>query len=177
MRHKISNYALSQIYEQLSYIDDSQCSGVFTKTIGLPCKHRLKSLAQNNQSVKLDEVHLQWLLNYPKDPEILLEHDYFNHTKESLIQRVSKSFDEISPEQQLILIEKIDLFINNQIPDILEPSTADVLVKGRKTISHEKSTIRSRSEFEYFEKKITGNICSFCLKRGHNKRTCESQTK
>jgi hypothetical protein len=64
---RISRYSLRLIAEQASTAKRatleaplSNCTNIFTRTIGLPCAHRIASLLSTYQPIPLSDIHLFW---------------------------------------------------------------------------------------------------------------------
>ena len=59
-------FALNKIVEQLLKLgaeeDESVCTGCFKMQWGLPCKHSIKLLIQEDKVITLDDIDKQWLL-------------------------------------------------------------------------------------------------------------------
>jgi hypothetical protein len=50
------------------------CSEVFTKSYGLHCVHKIKSLQEENRSLSVDDFHRQWHLKRNEGhPQLVLE--------------------------------------------------------------------------------------------------------
>lgn len=64
IRGFISNYSIRLIHRQrelaLQIGPIGECTGYFTRSMGLPCKHRLFNLIRLNQSILLDEIDPFW---------------------------------------------------------------------------------------------------------------------
>ena len=64
---KISKNALNRIYEQYKESSDlnlgDSCTGAFTRSFGLPCKHVIKEKIQQSEKLQLNDVHPQWHLD------------------------------------------------------------------------------------------------------------------
>ncbi|PQK16843.1 hypothetical protein BB8028_0007g00450 [Beauveria bassiana] len=50
-----------------------ECTGVFSRTHGLPCAHRLKELQDHDQPLELQHFHTQWHLCRRGSPQVLRE--------------------------------------------------------------------------------------------------------
>jgi hypothetical protein len=64
---RTSRYSLRLIYEQASIAKRatpeaplSNCTNIFTRTIGLPCAHRIASLLSSHQPIPLSDIHQFW---------------------------------------------------------------------------------------------------------------------
>lgn len=79
VRGWISHEALRKVEEQRKLLDKKSppptqtCSGVFTKSWGLPCLHTLKSLMEKHQVLVLEHFHSHWHLRRNGYPTQLLE--------------------------------------------------------------------------------------------------------
>ncbi len=67
-KNEISEYALDLIATYAKGVNATtvlpECKGVFTKTLGLPCKHKLqKSFWDPDHSLRQDDLHRHWWLN------------------------------------------------------------------------------------------------------------------
>jgi hypothetical protein len=60
----ISHYALGQLLNQrhlLSLpIELPQCTGLFTKSMGLPCAYKMREQIKSNGVLQLDDIHPHW---------------------------------------------------------------------------------------------------------------------
>jgi len=67
LHSKVSLFALGRLHEQLKHVLDGQhtgdCSGKFTKTWGLPCKHMLRIHLERGTCLSLHDIHPQWHLD------------------------------------------------------------------------------------------------------------------
>lgn len=76
----VSHKAMKKVEMQLKLLEktdppvSSTCSGSFTKSYGLPCVHKLKSLLESRQSLTIEDFHRQWHLRRNKgQPPLVLE--------------------------------------------------------------------------------------------------------
>ncbi|KAL9564111.1 hypothetical protein ACKAV7_011761 [Fusarium commune] len=64
----ISHEAMKKVEEQRKLLDkedplaSSVCTGAFTRSYGLPCAHKIKTLQDRNQGLQIDDFHRQWYL-------------------------------------------------------------------------------------------------------------------
>ena len=64
----VSHEAMKKVEEQRKLLDtpkplvSSTCTGAFTRSYGLPCAHKIKSLQDGNRCLRLDDFHQQWHL-------------------------------------------------------------------------------------------------------------------
>ncbi|KAF3901952.1 hypothetical protein ABW20_dc0100979 [Dactylellina cionopaga] len=75
VRRQISWYALDEVYEQLKLYQYTvvapqnhklgTCTGEFTATMGLPCKHTIAGLKLVNRPLSVLDFHPTWLLKLP----------------------------------------------------------------------------------------------------------------
>ena len=60
----ISHYALGCLSDQCHLLSQSeelsQCTGSFTKSMGLPCAHKMHERIANNGVLQLDDIHPHW---------------------------------------------------------------------------------------------------------------------
>ncbi|KFG84026.1 hypothetical protein MANI_116202 [Metarhizium anisopliae] len=79
VRGWVSHEALRKVEEQRRLIEKNDpppsptCTGMFTKSHGLPCVHELMALQQNNGVLLLEHFHSHWHLQRDGEPQILLE--------------------------------------------------------------------------------------------------------
>lgn len=76
VRGWVSHQALRKVEEQrkrLSHQDMPRCTGVFSRTHGLPCAHKLKELQDQDQPLELEHFHTQWHLCRRGSPQLLRE--------------------------------------------------------------------------------------------------------
>ena len=64
----VSHESMKKVEEQRKLLDrpkplvSSTCTGAFTRSYGLPCAHKIKSLQDGNRCLRLDDFHQQWYL-------------------------------------------------------------------------------------------------------------------
>jgi hypothetical protein len=79
VRGWVSHEALRKVEEQRKLMEKKdpppslRCTGMFTKSHGLPCMHVLKVLQDNNEVLSLEHFHSHWHLQRDGAPQILLE--------------------------------------------------------------------------------------------------------
>ncbi len=74
LRHQISEYALDLIATLARCVNAtkvlSKCKGVFTKTLGLLCKHKIQeSFRDPDHPLRQDNLHPHWWLNPLEDEQ------------------------------------------------------------------------------------------------------------
>lgn len=74
----VSHYALRKVEEQRKRLLDIQkplpaCTGVFTRTQGLPCAHTIQTLIEQGQPLQLHHFDKHWHLDRSEKPRLLLE--------------------------------------------------------------------------------------------------------
>jgi hypothetical protein len=62
-------FALDKLLEQFNYAvggheGSPTCTGMFTNTYGLPCKHEITNYVKNGGKIPLSMIHPQWRLNH-----------------------------------------------------------------------------------------------------------------
>jgi hypothetical protein len=178
--NQISNFSLRKIREQHSQSlqDESDCTGLFTKTYGLPCRHTIKEYIQQKKPLELELVHSQWYL-------------YTNNTNlqsTSTADVMLDTIDELTPRRQALadISLRISTIPEGQLPTFLSrlKDLTDQVIstiqeplfvskkRGRPVGSKNKSNKRDKGHFEYVEEEFNGRKCGSCGKRGHNSRTC-----
>ncbi|KAI9914640.1 hypothetical protein PsorP6_007475 [Peronosclerospora sorghi] len=69
-----SAYALHEVHHQMELLDDltvaSQCAGVFTTTMGLPCVHTIAARKRSGGILHLGDFHKQWHLKAVRLSEV-----------------------------------------------------------------------------------------------------------
>lgn len=65
VKGRISHFALRKAYEQLLQTQkcgagQTPCSGVFHKTLGIPCSHTFRALLLEGQPLTTNHFHIQW---------------------------------------------------------------------------------------------------------------------
>ncbi|RKK11135.1 hypothetical protein BFJ67_g18162, partial [Fusarium oxysporum f. sp. cepae] len=75
IRGWISHEALRKVETQRERLlkEVPVCTGVFTRTLGLPCAHSLQPLLEQNQPLLLNHFHSHWHLRRPGSPQFLIE--------------------------------------------------------------------------------------------------------
>ncbi len=74
LKHWISEYALDLIAPHAKGVNDTtvlpECTCVFTKTLGLPCTHKIQeSFRDPDYPLKRDDLHCHWWLNPLEDEQ------------------------------------------------------------------------------------------------------------
>jgi hypothetical protein len=74
IRKRTSRYSLRLITEQASIAKRatpeaplSICTNIFTRTMGLPCAHRIASLLSTHQPIPLSDIHQFWRIDYDNE--------------------------------------------------------------------------------------------------------------
>lgn len=88
---------------------------------------------------------------------------------------IDSVISECSKQQLLYLASEVKNIITKTIPKIAEPYGVVTSKRGR-PLNHGKANKKIKSQFEHVDVQIKHNICSNCLKRGHNCRTCLNKT-
>lgn len=78
IRGWVSHEALRKVEKQRKQLSEEcpPCTGLFTKSLGLPCSHILKPLIQQKQPLQLYHFHQHWHLQREGTPRILIEPFY-----------------------------------------------------------------------------------------------------
>jgi hypothetical protein len=168
---KISAFALDKIVNQYEAIDESTrneiCGGLFQSTYGLPCKHRIQFLIDQNQHITLEMIHPQWKLKEEIDLELPFQSDTVS-PKSRIVSKVLDRLQNLDAAQVPTFLSQLERLTDTPVAPISNP---DYVTKkrGRPTGAVNKiSKRRDKSAFEYVE----GRICGKCGKAGHNFRTC-----
>jgi len=165
----VSKFALTKIAEQVERATRDGCTGTFTRVWGLPCKHRLWHMTQNNSVVELSDVHNQWLLT----DEVLPPEQLDDLPAQSMspcsrtVEAIKEKFRMCDVAQSLVLEAEVDEVLRKDVPPFQNPH-AVTNKRGRPMGSKNKANKRDKSAFEYAH----GNRCSACGQRGHNVRSC-----
>lgn len=64
--NKVTTKCLSLLDEQRKLGEDAsltQCTGTFTKRMGLPCSHKIKEFVETGTSIALSDIHKHWWLD------------------------------------------------------------------------------------------------------------------
>lgn len=72
----VSHEALRKVEEQLKRLkkpDLPGCTGVFTKTLSLPCAHTLKAVIRNEEALQLHHFHTHWHLQREGEPQLIIQ--------------------------------------------------------------------------------------------------------
>ena len=67
----VSHEAIRHILGQLSVVDPPPCTGLYRRSMGLPCTHELRGRPE--RMIRLSEVHEQWRLKYAGNTTALLD--------------------------------------------------------------------------------------------------------
>jgi len=145
------------------------CSGTFTNVWGLPCRHRIWSLMNQNKALELSDVNTQWMLH---DSELESE----THSKEcatsfspcsKTVNAVIETFGAIDYATSVNLAAKVGDLLRSQTTPVQNPGVVQ-RKRGRPRGSKNRANKRDRSAFEYVE----GSKCTNCGGAGHNAVTC-----
>lgn len=74
----VSRKALSFLHKEMELCKEDnldECRDIFTKTMGLPCRHRIKKKLDKGEVLELDDIHSHWHLYHGPLPETI-EPDY-----------------------------------------------------------------------------------------------------
>ena len=169
LHYHVSLFALEKMYEQLILLEgesnESVCTGLFTKTWGLPCKHTILRCVEVEKPISLSTIHNQWLL----DPNPLSSNESLSHEDISMSPRAR--FMEDMGRQLYTSNDKANsiLIRLNHVID-----TPHVVLQGPNTVTKKRgrpagvknktSMTRDRSLFEYAQ----GRKCRTCGNPGHN---------
>ncbi|KAI9905867.1 hypothetical protein PsorP6_013501 [Peronosclerospora sorghi] len=106
----VSAYALHEVHRQMELLDDlpvaSQCAGVFTTTMGLPCVHTIAARKRSGGIPHLGDFHKQWQLKAVRLSEVSNdtiakeESTTASNELDDLIQKVQETYTTLAPHQQ-----------------------------------------------------------------------------
>jgi hypothetical protein len=197
---KVSVFALKEVQKQYQKIDklETNCSGVFTRTMGLPCAHSIREKHSTNISLQLNDFHELWHLT---DTERLLQQEQEQATRTestvqeastissqsplvSLFQAVDDMHQVLAPHQQqevrAALVKLTDNALRLDNPPAQRTrgrprgSSSQQQWPTQHIAQFEASTQRDPSLFEVIEAttSIPRSCCRICKLHGHNARTC-----
>jgi hypothetical protein len=170
----ISQFALDKMLRQHQEISpasyDEECTGMFRKTYGIPCKHEIRVKILEGGQFSIGDFHPQWHL---------MDNPLFH------IDQTVSNVPTLSPRRKelQLLREMLYAIDDDQVPTLLarlketRDAPADAISnplpstrkRGRPAGPTNRANQRDRSQFEY----ATGNKCGNCGKNGHNARTCK----
>ena len=173
---KVSDFAMDKILGQLKLakleeLRHVECSGLFTKSWGLPCHHYIRHFLETSTPISLVEIHEQWILDRnPLAPPNINGVTFVTEPispRSSLMLKVADTLDNENPRAGS-LIARLNQVLDTPEVQVNEPLIV-VKKRGRPVGSKKKtSTTRDKSHFEYVE----GSKCRVCNQGGHNSRTC-----
>ncbi|KAI9923041.1 hypothetical protein PsorP6_001352 [Peronosclerospora sorghi] len=161
VRRKVSHYALNLVHEQLRKVKRfgdaaAQCTNAFTRTMALPCAHRIRDMLATTGHLKMEYSSDHWWLTHRSvhDPA-------HTHTGDA-VKRVSQMEQALTciqvrhvhlpPHQLKILDDQLcvlfqgDILVPVQEPDIIRDRGSPRDSRGRHHGAN--STRRDPSEFE-----------------------------
>lgn len=165
INRNISLYAINMILEQLNIADIKPCTGLFSKSTGIPCVHKLRIILSTNLFIPISSIDRQWHLNRE-----VIEEEYQPKNIFEAIQNINKTFSEVSEGQKQVLLTQINGIVKS-VKTPKDPKIRDSNSKGRK-MYHKKSKKRSPSQYEIVEKDYHKYKCLKCKKQGHILRNC-----
>ncbi|KAI1005682.1 hypothetical protein K3495_g2534 [Podosphaera aphanis] len=174
---KISHYAMKlarEQYQKSLTLETEPCTNVFTPTMGIPCRHRIKSMLAANTLTTLtvhDFDHFWWLeqLNFHAPTRATENLDW-----DGLIDEIHQQNKILMPHQQRLFFQTIqDAVSPKHNSSVQNPVAAQT--RGRPTGSPR----RDPSAFECVEQSFSHQIqpaqrtrsCRICDISGHNDRT------
>ncbi|KAI9913137.1 hypothetical protein PsorP6_006376 [Peronosclerospora sorghi] len=187
----VSAYALHEVHRQMELLDDlplaSQCAGVFTTTMGLPCIHTIAARKRSGDILQLVDFHKQWHLKAVRLSEVSNdtiakeESTTASNELDDLIQKVQETYKTLAPHQQTAIQLQLSQMGSDTFR-LANPAAARPKGRPRGALNRRppgslarsrNSTQRSASAFKVVETS-TGRKCGSCGKRGtgHNARTC-----
>jgi hypothetical protein len=172
------------------------CTGAFTRTMGLPCKHTIASMGQNKR-VQLQDIHPQWYIHaaafekyegislpttrritwaappvasLPSSPVGLLK--TVPPELHRVLLDVAEGYEDRTPEQRARLIAGVSEAVRDS--QVMIESPEKITSRGRPKGSSASSTKRDPSAFERAEKEAAKATrkCGKCHQPGHDRRTC-----
>ena len=173
LHYKVSLFALEKVYEQLKYLEgegiDSVCTGIFTKTWGLPCKHTLLEYVQFQKPILLSDIHSQWLLdpNPLQTNESISDEDITMSPRTRFMEDMERVLYGNNDRSNSMMIRLNHVIDTPHI--VLQGPNTVIKKRGRPAGAKNKTSMtRDRSLFEYAQKRK----CRTCGNSGHNLVTC-----
>lgn len=71
--NQITNYALGETAKQLRIPNSTPpkpCSGLYTASTGIPCKHQLQQLIERGELLQVSNFHPHWWVDRSKAPQL-----------------------------------------------------------------------------------------------------------
>ncbi|KAI0994819.1 hypothetical protein K3495_g13364 [Podosphaera aphanis] len=162
-------------YQKSLPLETEPCTNVFTPTMGIPYRHRIKSMLAANTSATLpvhDFDHFWWLeqLNFNAPTPATENLDW-----DSLINEIHQQREILMPHQQRLFFQTIQDAVR-QKHNFSVQNPVSVQTRDRPT----GSTRRDPSAFEYVEQSFSQQIlpaqrtrsCRIYNISGHNACTC-----
>ncbi|KAI9916292.1 hypothetical protein PsorP6_016936 [Peronosclerospora sorghi] len=170
----VSVYALHEVHRQMELLDDlpvaSQCAGVFTSTMGLPCVHTIAARKRSGGILHLGDFHKQWYLKVVRLSEVsndtIAKEESTTASNElhDLIQKVQETYTTLVPHQQTATQLQISEMGSDTFR-LANPAAARPKGRPRGALNRlppgslarsRNSTQRSPSAFEVVEKSTVG---------------------
>jgi hypothetical protein len=148
----ISKQAMILISEQISHIEgvmagmeqSTACSGKFTRTMGLPCWHRIQDIAVNEErKLLLADVHSHWHLK--KTPAVQQTPISVEQEFQLALVETQKSFQSCRPHEKEIMLNALSPIRFGPAEPIKNFETAKTVGRPKKA---DNSTKRDPSGFE-----------------------------
>jgi len=161
LHYKVSQFALDKLLEQFNYAvggheGSPTCTGMFTNTYGLPCKHEITNYVKNGGKIPLSMIHPQWRLNrLPTEAYDDINGPQEIDTEDTPWQRLLKKItnDLYSHHTNVgSIMTRIEDVLDTPFVQIAEPEVV-TKKRGRPAGAKNKSRsiTRDKSAFEYAE--------------------------
>jgi hypothetical protein len=121
---------------------ESECSGKFSRTMGLPCWHRIRQIAVEGKRLELNDFNRHWHLCEPKilaKPRMSLDQEF----QLALVQ-TQQTFENSSPHQKALILQSLTPTRNDHVPTIKAFDVAKTVGRPKE----DQSTRRIPSGFE-----------------------------
>jgi hypothetical protein len=152
---KVSKYALLKVHQAFVQFQvavsngcGTTCTGVFSRTIGLPCPHTMNQLLQLNLSLNFTHFSTQWwIVDRMPFQEVTLT----NFSLDSSIETIENLFPSLPPHSQLNLIENLNSWPDNSAPSVYwNPTLSVVQEAAPRALSTEIVLIQVKEETHHF---------------------------
>ncbi|KAI0995596.1 hypothetical protein K3495_g12584 [Podosphaera aphanis] len=141
---RVSNTAIMKVHEEYKFSESPNsedkiknvCRGIFTNTIGLPCRHRLKSMKSNTIPLAIKDLHRYWWFDQPpiSVPQPIIQRPISN-----ILASISRRLEKSSSDQQAVLRWALKKLTESNI--ILEEDSNPVRKNARPLVLDSGKTI------------------------------------
>ncbi|KAI9914355.1 hypothetical protein PsorP6_008159 [Peronosclerospora sorghi] len=178
---KVSMHALRILEDQRVMAESgenaaSDCTGLFSKSMGLHCSHTIRRCIQVGMVLRLAVVNRHWWLNTGPVNDADAEEDFASDTiLQTVLRSITQRYMRLGPGQKAAFRERLTSCVLDATPELTDPVTKPS--KGRPAESrqhHDSSTRRTICAFDREEVQAKRRRCRKCRQVGHNSQTSKT---